>query len=300
MLKRILYIVILFVSLDALCQTQTFKDGKKWGIKENEKTLIAPFYDTIFNFDAAGKVCLACHKAKPVNNNRFIKLTGPTYNCNYLNKKGERLIITNAIGDTASVFALGKNAVKQYQEDPKYIIAGIKDKKYLTDKNFKQITAKDYTEIYFTDHPEFIMAEIKTEGNMILKGLLDLNEKEIIPFLYSNIKILPDSIIVACSAGVGVNREDDIYNYAGKKLDSYRRHIDLVTKDYVIHKIFEPKEYYIIYNTKTKEEKMVYAEQAQLYEGEELLMANDDHWFTYNMATGKKKSYDHKHKKENK
>ncbi|MCE3258418.1 MAG: hypothetical protein K0S12_59 [Bacteroidetes bacterium] len=299
MLKKVLHIVILFVTLDALCQTKPFKDGKKWGIKENEKILIAPFYDTIFEFDPTGKVCMACHKAKSASTNRFIKLS-PTFACNYLNKKGDRLVITNFAGDTASVFALGKNSVKQYQEDSKYIIATIKDKKYLADKDFRQITAKDYSDIYFTSDPNFIMAEIRTEGNLILKGLIDLEEKEIIPFLYSNIKLLKDSFIVACSAGIGVNREDDIYNYRGKKLDSYRRHIDLVTKDFVIHKIFEPKEYYIIYNPKTKEEKMVYSEEAQLYQGDELLMRNDDHWFTYNMVTGKKKSYDHKHKKENK
>lgn len=299
MLKKILYIFYLLSSTAVFCQPQIFKELNKWGIIERDTVLIKPIFDTVFNFDAKGKVCLACNKLKTPSANRFIKIVSVTYNCNYLNKKGKRLMVIPEGSDSAcSIFSLTKQSVKQYQEDEKYIIASVKNKKFLVTKDFKQITFKNYSEIYFTSHPDFLIAEIKTEGNVILKGLIDLNEKEIVPFLYSNIKInTRDSIIIACSAGIGMNREDDIYNYLGKKTDSYRRHIDMATKNFIIHKLFEPKEYYIILNLKTKEEHIVYSEEMQLHNDEELLMRNENHWFTYDMATNKKKPYDTKHKK---
>lgn len=292
-------ISLLFLYLFSPAQTEVFKENNKWGIREKNEVIIKPVYDTAFNFDPAGKVCMVCYKSKNVPNNRFIKMTTTTYNCNYLNKSGKRLMVMPSGMDSAcSVFSLTKDAVKQYQEDPKYIIATIKNRKFLVTKDFKEITYKEYSDIHFTDDPNFLMGEIKTEGNVILKGLIDFNEKEIIPFLYTNIKLnRRDSLIIACSAGLGPTREDDIFSYEGKKLDSYHRHIDFATKHFIIHKIFEPKEYYLIYNPENKEEKIVYSEEASILQGEELLMRNEDHWFTYDMTTNKKKPYDPKHKK---
>lgn len=298
--KKLLHILFFLFPLTFLCQTKTFKEvNNKWGIKEKEQIIIKPVYDTIFNFDTTGKVCLACFKQKSVNANRFIKTPNITYKCNYLDKKGKFLTIKLENGDTTSIFTLLKVSPKQLRENDKYFIAAIKTNKYLLDKDFKQITVKPYTEIYYTNDYRFFMAEIVNEGNVILKGLIDVNEKEIVPFLYSNVKINSrDSLIVGCSAGIGFNREDDIFNFDGKKLDSYKRHIDMAIKGYVIHKIFEPKEYYIIYNTTTKEENIVYSEEMQLYTTDELLMRNDDHWFTYNLITHKKKSFDYKQYKK--
>lgn len=299
MLKNLIYILLIFSAGGTFCQTEIFREGNKWGIKEGDKIIIKPVYDTTFNFDVTGKVCLVCNKSTTQPVNRFIKSISPVYNCNYLDKAGKRLMVIPYGSDTAcSIFSLSKLAVKQYQEDPKYIIASIKGKKFLITKDFKQITYKYYTEINYTYDPNFLVVETKNEGNVILRSLIDLNEKEIVPFLYSNIKLnTRDSMIVACSAGLGPNREDDIYNYNGKKTDSYKRHIDMVTKNFVIHKIFEPKEYYIVYNTKTKEEHVVYSEEIQLHTNEELLMRNEDHWFTYDMVTNKKKPFDQKNKK---
>lgn len=296
MLKKLIYLLFVICSGNAFCQTETFKELTKWGIKENDKVIIKPVYDTAFNFDNNGKVCLVCNKAKTPSANRFIRVMSVTYNCNYLDKTGKRLMIIPYGSDTAcSIFSLTKQAVKQYTEDPKYIIVSVKGRRFLVTKDFKQITFKEYSEINYTGDPNFLIAEIKNEANVVFKGLIDLNEKEIVPFIYSNIKLnTRDSLIIACSAGMGANREDDIYNYSGKKVDSYRRHIDMATKNYVIHKIFEPKEYYIIYNPKTKEEHVVYSEEVQLHTGEELLMRNDDHWFTYDMITGLKKPFEQK------
>ncbi|MGZ3900002.1 MAG: hypothetical protein ACXVNM_07180 [Bacteroidia bacterium] len=299
-LPRPLIPVLFFVfSFSVYCQPQVFKEVNKWGIKQGDNVIVKPVYDTVFNFDSTGKVCLACNKTKTPSANRYIKTSTVTFNCNYLSRNSKRLMVIPYGSDTAcSIFTLNRQSVQQYHDNPRYFIASIKNRKFLISKDFKQITFKEYAELYYMPDSNFIMTEIKTEGNMILKGLIDLTEKEIVPMLYSNVKINSrDSLIVACSAGVGANREDDIYNFSGKKVDSYKRHIDMATKKYIIFKIFEPKEYYIIYNLETKEEKIVYSEEAQLFHGDELLMRNDDHWFTYDMSTNKKKAYDAKHKK---
>ncbi len=298
-LKNLVFIFIFLFQSSIQGQTAVFREAGKWGIRENEKIIIKPAYDTVFNFDVTGKVCLACFKAKSASVNRFIKTVTASYNCNYLNRNSKRLMVIPYGSDTAcSVFSLTKQTVKQYQENPRYIIATVKNRKFLVDKDFKQITYKEYADIYFTTDSNLIMPEIKTEGNVILKGLIDLKEKEIVPFLYSNIKLnTRDSLIIACSAGVGTNREDDLYDYSGEKLEGYKRHVDMATKQFIIHKLFEPKEHYIIYNRETKEEKTVYSEEAQLLPGTELLMRNEDHWFTYDMATNKKKAWDTKQKK---
>ena len=85
-------------------QTVAFRDATKWGVKENESVIIKPIYDTIFAFDSTDKVCMACFRIKSASANKFIKVTTTSYACNYLNKKGERLVIRNQKNDTTSVF----------------------------------------------------------------------------------------------------------------------------------------------------------------------------------------------------
>ena len=279
-------------------QTKTFKDAGKWGIKENEKIIIKPLYDTIFNFDSTGKVCLACFKIKGLNPNKFIKNPAITYNCNYLDKNGAHLTIKQFEGDTCSVFNFNKHAIEQYLNNKNYMTVSIKGHKNLVYKDFKQITGKGYEEIHFSSDPEFLVAEIRTEGNVILSGLINKKEEVIIPMIFSHVKVNNrDSLIIACTTGQGANSEDDIFNYKGEKTAAYKKHVELATKEFIIHKIYSPKEYLLIYNLKTKEEKVEYAQEVYLYKGDELLMLNDEHWFVYNMTTHKKTPYDTKHKK---
>jgi hypothetical protein len=292
-------IVLLFICFHAISQTVVYYDKGKWGIKENDTFIVPAVYDTVFNFDKTNKVCLACNKTKPVSNNKFIRVGTPVYNCIYLNRDLERLILKNALYDTIGIFSLGKNTVSQYQNDTDYIIASYKDKKYLVRKNFFQITRNDYNDIIPSENAGFFIVELLNEGNQIIRGLIDINEKEIVPLNYSNVKLnTRDSLIIACSAGLGLQREDVVFSYEGKKLQSYKRHVDIATHSYVIHKLWEPKEVYIIYNIHTKEEKTVFSDEMQLYSQNELLMRNNDHWFIYDLITGKKKAYDHKNNKK--
>lgn len=294
-LKAILRILIFFFLIFAKelrSQTTPFKQNLKWGIKENETLIIKPVYDTIFNYDATGKVCLACFKAKGVSANKFIKTYTTVYSCNYLNKKGETLKIKTEEADTCSVFSLGKTAVKQFNDDPNYFVLSSKSKKYLVSKDFTQPIFKGYSELYLNATPKFIIAEIKNEAGISYKGLIDLNEQQVVPFLYSGIKINPiDSLIVGCSAGVGNNGDDDIYDYTGKKLTSYKRHIDMATTNFVVHKIFEPREYYILLNAKTKEETIFSADEVLPNKKDEVLMRIKNEWFTFDLTSKQRKPF---------
>lgn len=269
-----------------------FKENLKWGIKENEKVIIKPVYDTVFNFDDSGKICLACYKAKAPSANKFIKTVTITYSCNYLNKTGDRLKIKTDEADTCSVFTLGKTTIKQYTENPNYFIVSSKNKKYLVGKDNNQAITKGYNEIYLTAEPKFIVAEVKNEANIVYTGLIDLKGEEVIPFQYSSVKVNhKDSVIVGCSAGIGVNGDDDIYNYEGKKLANYKRHIDMATKNFVIYKIFEPKEYYILLNLKNKEETNFSADEVAPFEKDEVLLRTKNEWFVFNLASKQRKAY---------
>jgi hypothetical protein len=297
--KYFLYFVFCSICLSLFSQTQVFKEKNKWGIKEKDQIIIKPVYDTIFNFDSTGKVCLTCAKVKGAHPNKFIKTPSVTYYCNYLNKKGQRLIIKQTGADTTSVFSLHKSTLLQYQRNSNIMTVSVKSLKHLVDKDFNQITSKGYDEINLSGEPQFLIAEKKSEGSVLLSGLINLKEEEVIPIVFSHIKVNSrDSLIIACTTGQGSNSEDDIFNYKGEKIAAYRKHVDLATKEFVVHKIFSPKEYYIVLNLKTKEEKIERAEEAMLYKDETLLMMNDGHWFTYDMNTHKKAPFDNKQRKK--
>lgn len=266
--------------------------------------IIAPVHDTVFNFDSTGKVCMVCERNRGLHPNKFIKTPIFSYHCTYFNKNGGRLVIKlDGEADTTSIFALLKASVSQFSGNTNVMTVSVKDKnmldhKYLVDKDFKQLTFKSYSDVRFSEEPSFLIASKKNEGSVMVEGFLNLKEEEILPFRYSHIKLnTTDSLVIGCTAGLGLNSEDDIYDYTGKKISSYHRHIELATKKFVVHKIFSPKEYLVILNLATGEEKQEIAEEAHYYTSEEVLLMNEGHWFTYNILTYKKKSYDYKHKK---
>ncbi len=280
-------VITFFLSLaGAFAQSRTFKEHSKWGIKESEQILIPAVYDTLFNFDSTDKVCLACFKIKKASNNQFIKTMSTTYSCNYLNKKGQRFIARTEFGDTLSVFSLGKKTVTNYQSMQNIFVVSAKSKKNLVDKNFKQLTFKGYNDISLSNDPDFYFAEIINEGDVVVSGLINTMEREIIPFNYSVIKInTGDSLITACSAGIRTNSEDVMFNYEGRRKEASYRHIDLATKHFLIHKIFHPKEYYIFYNLETKQETMLSADDVKIYKHDEILVLLKKDWYLYDLNT---------------
>ncbi len=275
-------------------QTTPFKNNLKWGIKQNDKVVIDAVYDTIFNFDISGRVCLGCVKFRNPSPNKFIKVNTTGYVCNYVNSNNKILTIKNDISDTCSVFSLSKNSVKELYEEKNYFIVTTKNKKYLINKNFNQLTFKGYTTISLCTNPNFLIVEQKQDGGELLSGLINLKEEIIIDYNYSGIKVNTiDSLIVGCSAGVRVGADDDVYDYSGKKVGNYKRHIDIATKKFIIHKIFEPNEYYIVYNIETKQDVVLNASEIKLHNAYEILIKLRSEWFIYNLTTNEKKSLPH-------
>jgi len=270
-------------------QTAPFKEKNRWGIKEGDKVLIQPVYDTIFNFDEKGKVCLACVKQKGTMN-KIIRTTTYTFVCNYLNNKQQKLRIKTEGNDTCSTFSLGKNTVKQLYDNPDVFVVSTKGKKHLVSKDFRQLTFNGYHEVGPSVEPLFYQAQIMDESETVLSGLIDHNEKVVIPYYYSHIRINPvDSLIMGCAAGIREGSDDDVFDYTGKKITSYRRHVEMITKNHVVHRVFEPKDHFVIYNIKTKEEKNLNASEVYFFDHNEILIRIKDDWYVYDLNTHTKK-----------
>lgn len=287
-----IFLGFFLISAGLASQTLTFKDKTGWGIKDGEQIILPPVYDTVFAFDASEKVCLACYKTKTASANKFIKVTTIAFSCNYFNKQHQRLQVKTEGNDTCSIFILGKNTVRLYNDNPDYFTVSVKNRKNLISKDFKQLTYKGYYDIVPSPDPAFYLVQNMNEGGVITANVVDLKERPLIPDSYSSVKLNPyDSLIIACSSGLRPNGADDILSYSGKKLESAHRHIDMATKNFIIHKIFEPKEYYIIYNIQNKEEKILNADEIQPWKHDEILIRSKNDWYLYDLATNEKKPY---------
>jgi hypothetical protein len=232
---------------------------------------------------------MACHKTAATSTNKFIRVFTITYSCHYLNRQNQRLSIRIPGNDTCTLFSYNKQSVRQFTENPSFFTVSAKNKKYLVDKEFKQVTFNGYYDISAAPEQGFLVAQSNETGTA-LTGLINLREEPVIPYQYTDIRFNTiDSLIIACSAGVREGSEDDIYNYEGKKLSAHRRHVDMATKNFVIYKLYEPKERYIINNLATREETVLYAEELKAMGPDELLVRIKNDWFIYDMLTHQKK-----------
>ncbi len=187
------------------------------------------------------------------------------------------------------MFQLGKNTAKWYTENDTLFKVNIKNNKYLVHKNFRQISFKPYYDIDLCDDPNFFVTQKMSEADVPLSGLVNSKEEPVIPNEYSGVKLNPsDSLIMLCGAGVRLNSEDHVFDYSGKKIQSYHHHIDLATKHFIVFKVFEPKEHFIIYNIETKEEKELIADEIKYHEHDNALIRIKNIWWVLNLKTGEK------------
>lgn len=287
---RLLAIALLF-PLHGLLSAQAlpFKELNKWGIKDREKILVPARYDTVFTFDKNKQVCLVCFKKESTQSGKFIKVTNVNFSCNYLDSNGRRLVIRNAKQDTSSIFQLLKQTVKDYNNNDSVFKVSARNKKFLVKKNFKQLTFTPYLDIDLSDDPGFYVAQDLNEVDVPMYGLIDNREKLIIPFQYSGIRLNPsDSLVMVCGSGYGAGAEDFVFDYTGKKRQTFRHHVELATKEHIVFKIFEPKEHYIIFHIPTKNETGLEAEEVKYYHGNSIRIRLKNQWWVYNLDTGDK------------
>jgi len=260
--KRIVYIGIIFLlsSVIANAQYALFKKNNKWGATNNGAEFIEPIYDTILPFDSIKKICMVCVKTEKPATNKFIKMNNKIILCKYINHKKENLVL-KIKNDTCTYFNYNKNVFNYYTNNKDYIVVSARDKKYIVTNQFQQISFTGYDEIIPLSITNHFLIETKTVGSAYLNGVMDATEKIIVPMEYTHIKSNPfDTLFIGCTAQIRVNGEDDVLDITGKKVHTFHRHIDNATKNFIIHKIFEPHEYYVIYDLATKKERIVEAE----------------------------------------
>lgn len=273
-------------------QAVPFSEQKKWGIREDSRILISAHYDTLFTFDKQKRVCMACFKSESTQSGKFIKVTNLQYTCNYLDTAAKRLVIRVSGRDTTSVFQLLKQSVKDYTSNDSVFKVSYRNKKYLVRKDFKQLTFKPWMDIDLSDDPGFYVAQDLNEVDVPMYGLLNRREEQIIPFQYAGLRLNPsDSLVMVCGSGYGAGAEDYVFDYSGKKKFTFRHHIELATKDYIIFKIFEPKEHFIIYELANKQENGLEADEVLYYKGKEIRMRLRNEWWLYNLENGEKRAW---------
>lgn len=292
-MNRLYFILLFLFNLgNAIGQSQTFKENQKWGIAKNDSVIIPAIYDTVFNFDQSGKVCLACFKSKTTNNSKIIKVTTTVFHCNYLSPLSKRLILKTRIKDTCSVFVLEKNTFANYTTNDTLFKVKAKNHMYLVSKNFKQLSYKPYVDIDLCDEPGFYVAQDLNEVDVPMHGLINSKEDIIIPFKYSGVKVNPDdSLVMVCGTGYGAGAEDYVFDYSGKKINSNRHHIDLATKNYIVLKLFDPIEKFIIYCNESKEETELLADETKYYSGDKILIRIKTEWYIYDLKTKNQKLF---------
>lgn len=203
---------------------------------------------------------MACVKTQKPSTNKFIKMNNMVLLCKYYNDKKENLVI-KIKNDTCNYFSFHKNAHNYYSNYKNYIIVSAKEKKYIVNSTFQQISFTGYDEIIPLSIKNHFLVESKTTGVSYLNGVIDANEKMVVPMEYTHIKSNPfDTLFIGCTAQIRINGQDDVIDLTGKKVHTFNRHVDEATKNFIIHKIFEPHEYYIVYDLATKKEKIIEAE----------------------------------------
>lgn len=287
--KFVLLIFALGFFLSPL-QGQTVRENGKWGYKKDDQFLIRPIYDTIYGYDSTGRVCLACQKDKSANTNKFIKVTITKHLCHYYDNYGNKLMIRNSVNDTFTVFSRVKNSLTQYNNNSFYFTVCAKGNKYLLTKDFRQQTFKPYAEIRPCEEPLFYLAEQQNDFEQQVSGVISSMEQQIVPFAYSGISFnTGDSLIITCTGRMSNNAADDVYDYAGKKIATSNRHIELATRHFLIQKITEPKEQYIVYNLETKTEYVLQAEAISYFKNDEVLIKLKNDWYIYNLLSNQKR-----------
>ncbi|MBS1652701.1 MAG: hypothetical protein JSU07_11900 [Bacteroidetes bacterium] len=248
-------------------------------------------YDSVV-VNKNANVCMACVLVKTQTNNKFMKVFTSVYKCNYINDKSEILTIKNANGDTCSIFSLGNKPQADINASDSMFVATVKNEKFTVKNNFEQLTFFPYHDISFTTWQGVLKVGVKTEAGNVIYGLVKLNNDILLQPQYSNIKInAKDSLIIICNSQKGPNSEDDLLNFKFEKVFSIRKHIELCTKNFIVFKIFEPVEKYVIYNISSKTEKELNAENISNYLGDIILIKQNNQLFEYNLNTNTQTKY---------
>jgi hypothetical protein len=287
-LSGVLAALFIFLFLNTFSQP-VIKRGESggWILSSNGKK-ISGTYDTIYDFDKSGKVCMGCFKRRTQLPNKLIKVYSTTYSCNYLNNKGVRLQIKTPSNDTCSVFGLTKTSVTDKDADELFPVS-VSNRRYLVNRDFRQLTFGGHNDIHGSGFDGLYIAEELNASETPMSGVINSNEITVIPLKYSTVKVnTDDSLIIGCTAGVKINGEDDIFSVKGQRRSSFRKHIHLATRSFAVLKLFEPEEKFFVYNFNTQVESPLAADEVKLYRDQNIMIRLKRDWYLYDIVTEKK------------
>ncbi len=291
-MKKVNYIFLisaLLIQLKNSAQLSIIKNGSKYTVKLASGGDFPKQFDTIIGINSDLQICMACQKLTTQSVNKFIKSTITSYACNYINANGAVLGIKDNKGDSVKEFSLNKNSFIELLNTKDLLIVAYKSNKYLANNQFKQLTFGTYNGIKPTAFYNRIIVETKTESGAYLTGLINEKEKWMIEPNYSDIRVNEkDSLFYACTSGNIAGGDDEVFNFEAKKIMAFKRHIDFVNKNYVIHKIFVPNEYYIVYNLQSKEEKIVNCVNLKFYKNDDFIIQEKKGNYLWNFITNQK------------
>ncbi len=296
-IKKVVFIFIICFS-HFLIEAQNyvpFKNNNKWGFKINDKVIIEPQYDTVFNFNNSNKIALVANIGffeKVVN-----PLTGAeelSYQYYFVNGNNEKLKLkVENYPDSVSTLGFQYEFQNQYLDSSNFFKVLFDEKVYLVSKNGKQIS-KGYDNITKSSFLNLFLVEnnILVDNKMVKKiGVIDTTGKLIVKCNYKHV-VFNDSIIYCCSAINRAKQKDEVFDLNGRQLYASENHIEYASKNCVVTHQFEPKEWFTIINTKADKQKNVEGNLMYKLDLTKALIVGDKDWYIINLTTLESKKVD--------
>ncbi|MBS1634401.1 MAG: hypothetical protein JST26_00670 [Bacteroidetes bacterium] len=274
-----------------------FKEGTKWGFKNQSGIVIPAQYDSVMGFDAANRVCLVA--SKNAFNTVVNPLTGEEqadYDFYFINVQNRKIgILPEDFPDTVYTFKNQEELADNYLEHAPVFKILFNHKIYLISRQGKQLS-KGFDNIYESTLRHFYITETYSEKNgqpLRIRGLIDSTGHVIASCRYRSIKINPeDSTVYCCSSASSGNLNDDIFELHGKLLYTNKRHIEYATRTRVVLKEYEPEEFYSFEDYDGKRLKTITGHGFYYLKHQKALVIQDEDWYILDMLTFKKTKVD--------
>jgi len=295
--KTCLGLLLIFTITESKSQhISSFKQNGKWGFKKGDLVILDPQFDTTFGFDVTNRIALVgkIDRTKKTINplTKEIKLEYKYY---YITPENKRIYIKRSETDSIVDVSISKQTPSGYLNNNNAFIAFAGGKKYLMSKTGQTISHIGFDNINFTKVQNYYTTETKElKNNQTLVGLMKEDGTYVIQQMYSKIIINPfDSVIYCCTAGIKFNGSDDVFNYKGSKIHSSAKHIHFASKSFVIYKLYESENSFIVYNLVSEKEKPLKAEWIYYLKNETMVLLDGD-WYFYDLKTEKRFPIDKK------
>jgi hypothetical protein len=297
-ISKLTFIVVMIHSVNVMAQAFVpFSENKKWGYQHGNQIIIAPEYDTAFAFDATNRIALVANKSP------FNKIVNPltgeeeiALDYFYINHKNNKVkLLAEHFPDSMTTFPDQQELQRNYLDSSNYFRILFQNKLYLFSKNGIQLSS-GYDNIVPAKKSGFFETENNTELDKKIirkKGLIDSTGLLLVKCRYIDVVInQEDSVIYCCSAVYNTKSNDDVYDYKGKLIYTNKKHIEFSSRILHVLKTYEPEEFFIIENERTKETYEVSGNAFFYLKNNKALIVNKENWFLIDLWTKKRQKVD--------